>query len=294
MGTSVSKRRSWFRISVLGVLAFLLFSGLMGLWQTLSSDSMGFAPYIAKVRVSGPILNADDVLDQLKMVEEDKAAKGLLVVVDSPGGAVVPSESIYNAVKRISADRPVAVSMQSLAASGGYMVACAADRIYAYDSTLTGSIGVIMQSASVTGLLDKLGVTPQVIKSGQFKDAGSPFREMSSADREYFQALIMDLRNQFVQLVAQGRRLPMEKVSELADGRVFTGREAQRLGLVDAIGDEEDAAQWLRSQARLPKDAEVKEMDSTQTRLFKVFGEAQEQLFMGLVAAASSPRAYFF
>lgn len=286
----VAKRRNWFKVGVVAVLAFLLLSGLIGIFQSLSSDKLG---YIAKVKISGPIYDAHDVLEQLKVVENDDAAKGLLLVIDSPGGAVVPSERIYQAVRRIGAEKPVAVSMQSLAASGGYMVAVAGQRIFAYDSTLTGSIGVIMQSASVAGLLQKLGITPNVIKSGAYKDVGSPLREMSDKDRQYLQHMVMELRNQFVQLVAQSRKLPVAKVSSLADGRVFTGREAQRLGLVDAIGGESDAADWLKTQLKLPKDTEVKDISSTSDKFLKIFEGTQERFLMRLFSAVQ-PRAYFF
>lgn len=289
----VAKRRNWFKVGVVAVLVFLLLSGLVGILQSVSSDKMGFSPYIAKVKISGPIYDAHDVLDQLKIVEDDDAAKGLLLVIDSPGGAVVPSERIYQAVRRIGAKKPVAVSMQSLAASGGYMVAVAGQRIFAYDSTLTGSIGVIMQSASVAGLLRKLGITPNVIKSGAYKDVGSPLREMSDKDRQYLQHMVMELRNQFVQLVAQSRKLPVAKVSSLADGRVFTGREAQRLGLVDAIGGENDAADWLKAQLKLPKDTEVKDISSTSDKFLKIFEGTQERFLMR-VFSAMQPRAYFF
>lgn len=289
----MSKRRNWFKISALGVLFFLLLSGLIGVWQAVTGGGMGFSPYIAKVKVTGPIMDADSVLDQLKTVEKDDSAKGLLVIVDSPGGAVVPSESIHEAISRIRAKKPVVVSMQTIAASGGYMVACAANRIFAYDSTLTGSIGVIMQSANVTPLLEKLGITPQVIKSGAYKDAGSPFRPMTGQDRRYLQDIVMNLRNQFVAMVARSRNLPVDKVSALADGRVFTGRQARDLGLVDEIGDEPAATEWLKKRLKLPEDTEVREMEGSKTRLFKVFGEAREQLFANIFALAS-PRAYLF
>lgn len=285
------KNPNWFRRLVIAALVFLLVSGIVGAWKASKGGS--FLPYVAKVTLSGAIMDADEVLDKLKTIREDQDAKALLVVIDSPGGAVVPSEAIYYAVKRISQDRPVAVSMRSLAASGGYMVACGADRLFAYESTLTGSIGVIMNTASVAGLLQRIGIEPYVIKSGDLKDAGSPLRDMSMRDREYLQDLVMGLRGRFVQIVADGRKLSPQAVNSLADGRVFTGREAKRLGLVDAIGDEEDAADWLRAEARLPKDAEVTEIESTQQRFLKALEGVQERVFVRLFSA-STPHAYFF
>lgn len=291
MGALTTKKRGWFRWMITITLVFLLLSGLVGAWK--AADGGLLSPYIAKVTLSGAIMDAEETLDKLKAIREDKHAKALLLVIDSPGGAVVPSEAIYYAVKRISQERPVAVSMQSLAASGGYMVACGASRLFAYDSTLTGSIGVIMNTASAAGLLQRIGVQPYVIKSGELKDAGSPLRDMSLRDRAYLENLVMGLRGHFVQIVVDGRKLSSQVVNSLADGRVFTGREAKRLGLVDAIGDEEDAANWLRAEAKLPKDAEVSEVESTQQRFLKAFDGVQERIFVRLFTA-SMPHAYFF
>jgi len=200
---------------------------------------------IALIRVEGVILDSQTTIGDLKRFSENPSIKAIVIRIDSPGGGVVPSQEIYDAVKRVRSknNKAVIASMGSVAASGGYYIAAATDRIVANPGTLTGSIGVIMETANVEGLLQKIGVEGVVIKSGKYKDVGSPLRKMSTDERGLLQAVMDDVHKQFIEAVAEGRSLELRAAQALADGRIFTGRQAKEAKLVDELGDLEDAIQ---------------------------------------------------
>ena len=182
--------------------------------------------------------------------------KAIVLRVDSPGGAVAPSQEIHDAIKRIKARKKVVVSMGGLAASGGYYISAPADRIFAEPGTLTGSIGVIFMHFNVRGLLEWAKVEETTLKSGKYKDTLSPFRPIHETDREEIQSISDDVYGQFVQAVAQGRGLPEARVREIAEGRIYTGKRAKELKLVDELGGLDDAiaAAWgLAGQSGEPK-----------------------------------------
>jgi protease-4 len=257
----VSRRagKNWKAAWLTGGLLFLVASGLVGL---LSGDRglPAGQPHLARIDLQGPILTAEPTVELLNEARAKGAIKGVLLRVDSPGGGVGASQAVYEAVRRLAAEKPVAVSMGAMAASGGYMAALGGDRVFALDSTLTGSIGVIMMSSGIYPLLDKVGIEPRIIKSGKLKDAGTPLREMSEADRAYLQSMVDELHAQFVSLVAEERGLAPAKVRGLADGRVYSGRQAQANGLVDALGDQEAAETWLRRESGVGPAAPVREL----------------------------------
>lgn len=201
-----------------------------------------FSDRVALIRVEGVILNSKKTIEQLKKYDEDRSVKAIILRVDSPGGGVVPSQEIYEEVKKIkdNGEKKIVVSMGSVAASGGYYIACPAHKIVANPGSITGSIGVIMELANIEGLLEKIGVKSVVIKSGKHKDLGSVFRSMSDEEKEIIQKVLDDVHNQFIEAVAKGRGIKEEEVRGLADGRIFTGRQAKELGLVDEIGNLED------------------------------------------------------
>jgi protease-4 len=201
------------------------------------------ANQIALVRVEGVIMAADDTVEQLRTFAENPAIKAILLRIDSPGGAVVPSQEIYDEVKKIRAagKQKLVVSMGIVAASGGYYIASASDKIVANPGTLTGSIGVIMELPNLEGLMKKIGVETTVIKSGAHKDLISPFRTMGAAERQILQRVMDDVHDQFIQAVSDGRGLEKAVVTGLADGQVFTGRQAKEKGLIDELGSFEDA-----------------------------------------------------
>jgi len=205
---------------------------------------------ISSSRSSNPLggggSDALSVRDRLLAAAKDDQIKGVLLRIDSPGGTVGTSQEVYDAVKAVRAEKPVVVSMGDITASGGYYVACAADQIFANPGTLTGSIGVIISGYNVAGLLSKVGVEPQVIKSGKFKDILSINRSLTPEERTLLQNLIFDTYDQFVTAVAKGRGKNVSQIRPLADGRIFTGRQAQKLGLVDELGGLKEAKVALR------------------------------------------------
>ncbi len=198
---------------------------------------------IALVRIEGPILDAGPTLKEMETYGDDPLVKAIVLRIDSPGGGVTPSQEIYRAVKRVRGEKQktVVTSMGTVAASGGYYIAVASDRILANPGTITGSIGVIMQLANLEDLMDKIGVKNFVIKSGRYKDVGSPFRTMGEDDRQLLQSMMDDAHRQFIEAVAEGRSLDVADVEGLADGRVLTGQQAKDELLVDELGDLHDA-----------------------------------------------------
>ncbi|TLY18646.1 MAG: signal peptide peptidase SppA [Nitrospirae bacterium] len=200
---------------------------------------------VAVIRIEGIILDSRETIEELRHYRDNPSVKAIVLRIDSPGGAVVPSQEIFAEVRKTKAEGKIKVvtSMGNVAASGGYYIAAATDRIVANPGTLTGSIGVIMELANVKGLLEKFGVQSVVIKSGRHKDMASPFRAMTPEDRALLQTVLDDVHAQFIDAVATGRSLQLEQVKTLADGRIFTGKQAQTVNLVDELGDLHDAIQ---------------------------------------------------
>ena len=216
---------------------------------------------IALIRVEGVILDAQQTVGDLKKFAETPTVKAIVLRIDSPGGGVVPSQEIYDAVKRVrhKHNKMVIASMGTVAASGGYYLAVATDRIVANPGTLTGSIGVIMELANLQGLLKKIGVENVVVKSGRYKDIGSPFRAMSQEDRRILQTVMDDVHGQFIEAVAEGRSLEIAEVRPMADGRIFTGRQAKDARLVDELGDLHDAIRLAAELVGIEGDPKVVE-----------------------------------
>jgi protease-4 len=225
---------------VLGLVALVVLSSVFG--RYLSEEGFGDGrEKIALVEISGQIMDSRDIVRQLSKYRRDDDIKAILLRIDSPGGAVAPSQEIYDEVLRVRADnKKIYASMGSLAASGGYYIAVAADRIFANPGTLTGSIGVIMAFGNAEKLMEKIGLEPQVVKSGKYKDVGSPARRMTAEERVYLQRVVDDVHQQFIDAVAQGRNMTTKEARKLADGRVFTGRQALELKMVDEMGGLED------------------------------------------------------
>nr|MBI5096051.1 signal peptide peptidase SppA [Nitrospirota bacterium] len=198
---------------------------------------------IALVKIEGVILDSREIIEELKEYNSNESVKAILLRIDSPGGAVAPSQEIYEEVKKIRDEgkKKIVTSMGSVAASGGYYIASVSDKIVANPGSITGSIGVIMELANVSGLMKKVGVESVIIKSGKYKDIGSVFRTMTKEERDLLQGLMDDVHDQFIEAVAVGRDIEKERLIPIADGRVFTGRQAKELGLVDEIGNMQDA-----------------------------------------------------
>ena len=192
---------------------------------------------IGVIRVEGIISDSMEITEQLDEFGKDDSIAAVVLRVDSPGGGVAASQEIYDAVIELKKTKKVVASMGSIAASGGLLVACAADEIVANPGTITGSISAIMQFANFEELLKKVGVKSSVVKSGQYKDIGSPLREMTPEEKVIVQDLVDDIYNQFIDVIVKDRKIPREKVVAISDGRVFSGRKAKELGLVDHLGD---------------------------------------------------------
>jgi len=224
---------------------------------------------IAVVKIEGVILNARDTIDELREYNDNKSVKAILLRIDSPGGAVAPSQEIYSEVKRIRDEgkKKVVASMGSVAASGGYYIASASDKIVANPGSVTGSIGVIMELANISGLMKKVGVESVVVKSGKYKDIGSIFRTMTKEERELLQGVIDDTHDQFIEAVAEGRGIKKEDIIPIADGRIFTGRQAKALGLVDEIGNMQDAIKIAADMVGIKGEPEILE----KKRRFSIF-----------------------
>lgn len=208
---------------------------------TLSRDKIGV------VEVSGIIVGSKRILESLKRFADDRNVKGIILRIDSPGGAVAPSQEIYSQVRKIheKGEKKIIASFGNVAASGGYYVASAAGRIVSNPGTITGSIGVIMEMSNIEALLEKIGVESYVIKSGKYKDIGSIVRTMSDEEKNILQSVLNDVHRQFIEDVAKGRNMDLTKVEQIADGRIFSGRQALGLGLVDDLGSFDDAVDLI-------------------------------------------------
>jgi protease IV len=195
---------------------------------------------------------SDDLVSQLEQARKDKGVKAVILQLNTPGGSVVGSDVVLREIRRVRAARkPIVASMGEVAASGGYFIASGATRIVANPSTITGSIGVIMILLNLKGTAGKLGVKPVVIKAGRLKDIGSPFRRMTAEERRIFQTLLNEAHDRFIGVVAQGRQMPVTQVRRIATGRIYSGEQAQRLGLVDQLGDFDDAVSAAKNLGRV-------------------------------------------
>jgi protease-4 len=242
---------------VLGVVAVVL--ALLA-----SLHRAGLTPggaHVARVTIKGLITEDRKLVKAINDLADDSSAKAVLVVIDSSGGSVAGGENLHNAIARVAARKPVVASMQSLAASAGYMIAVPAERIFAHEATLTGSIGVLMETPEISGLLGKLGVGAEVIRSGPLKDEPSLVKPLSPQGRDVMQGIVNDLYDQFVTMVAAGRHIDADKVRSLADGRPYTGRQALNLGLIDAIGGEHEAREWLATAHHIPATLPVEDVE---------------------------------
>lgn len=192
---------------------------------------------VAVIRVEGIILDSRKAIEEIKRYSKDPSVKAVVLRVNSPGGGVAPSQEIYDEIVELKEKKKVVVSMGAVAASGGYYISSPADRIVANAGTLTGSIGVIMEIPNLEGLMDKIGVKTQIVKSGEHKDIASAFRSMTTEEKEILQTLLDDVHSQFIRAVSESRGMEYEDIKKIADGRIFTGKKARELGLVDELGN---------------------------------------------------------
>ena len=225
------------------ISAAIIGLSLLFILSTRDTD-FEFGEKVGVIEIIGGIADSKDIIYNLKRFREDDSVKAIVVRIDSPGGGVGPSQEIFREIRKTSKSKKVIASMGGVAASGGYYIAAGADGIVANPGTITGSIGVIMGYANFQELLKKIGLVPVVIKSGEYKDIGSPAREMTKDEEEILRNLTNQIHRQFIKAIAEGRGIEQSKVEKFADGRIFSGEEAKELGLVDRFGNLEDAIEW--------------------------------------------------
>lgn len=278
----MARGRDWFLglllVAALAVFVFFIASLFFGLSD--NEFDLHTGERIGLVEIEGVILDSKYAVEQLERFENDGSINAVILRINSPGGGVAASQEIYEAAKRLRhRNKFVIASMGSVAASGGYYIACAADTIMANPGTTTGSIGVISEMMNLTELLNKIGVRFEVIKSGKYKDSGSPYRSMNEEDRKYFQGYVDDAYQQFVGVVAEARRMEKSTVLQYADGRVFTGQQALAIGLVDRLGTYQDALALAAEVAGIEGRPHVVSSRKRKVTIWDLmFGDLEEHL----------------
>jgi protease-4 len=263
----IDRRRLKRRLTLWRVIAVVAIVAIVVVAVGRFKDS-GFASkdYVARVGINGIITTNLTRNDALQRISNDKNAKALIVRIDSPGGTVVGGEDLFWSLRAISKQKPVVAVFGSLGTSGAYMTALGADRIFAREGSITGSIGVILQSTDLTGLLEKLGVKPVSIKSSPLKAQPNPLEPLSKEARKATEEVIGDIYQMFVDMVASRRNIDMDRARALADGRVFTGRQGLMVGLIDAIGGEEEARAWLSNTRKIDLTLPIKDIKTSKQR----------------------------
>lgn len=239
------RKLTFWRLATLGLAAVGVIS--VTLWASGSGEG-GSSEHIARVRIEGTITEDEDLLKRLAEIRESEAVKGVIVTIDSPGGTTAGGEAIFDEIRLMSEAKPTVAQVGTLAASAGYMIASATDHIVARKSSIVGSIGVLVQYPDVTGLMDKIGIKLEEVKSSPLKAEPNPFNPTTEEERAAMRAMIMDSYDWFVGIVQDRRKMTREQALALADGRVYTGRQALKLKLVDSLGGEAEAISWLKSK----------------------------------------------
>lgn len=272
-------------VLVLTILLFgvvILFKSVLGDSEEKYSGKNG----VGLIEVKGMIVDSRETVRQLRYFMKKDDIKAVVLRVDSPGGVVAPSQEIYEEVKKFAARKKIIVSMGSLAASGGYYISAPATTIYANPGTITASIGVIIKLSNIEALMDKVGIKATVIKTGKFKDSGSPARQLTEEDRAMFQSVIDSTHNQFVKAVATGRKLPEDDVRKIADGRVLSGEQALALKLVDRLGTLQDALEEAGRVSGINGDPEVVHPPKKKVNYLDLLSEGVEEKFDGALNKA--------
>jgi protease-4 len=247
---SITKKGSFFSKKTIFFTIILIFF-LIGV-NSLSEKPLVREDSIGKISIDGAILDESDLLKKLKILELSNKLHGLIVEIDSPGGAVVPSYRLYDGIKKIADKKPVAIVMKSVAASGGYLISLAGERIFAHPSTITGSIGVIFFKADARELLNNIGIKPLIFKSGKLKAAPNPVEELSEDVSMMMEKTILEVKRQFIDLVLQRRKITDEKIiSDIENSGIYIGTEAKKIGLVDELGGIDDGYNWIVKEKNL-------------------------------------------
>lgn len=277
---------------VAGVMLFLVV--LFGVSVMIARSLLGVTdarlvdkPGVGLVEVKGMIIDSKETIRQLRYFLKKDAIKAVVLRVDSPGGVVAPSQEISDEVRKFAAKKRIIVSMGSLAASGGYYISAPATLIYANPGTITASIGVILKLSNIESLMDKIGIKSYTLKTGKYKDSGSPLRKFSPEDRAMLQAVIDNTHEQFVQAVASGRKLPVAEVRKIADGRILSGEQAKALKLVDRLGTLQDAIEEAGKQAGIKGEPEVILPPKKKVDYWDILADGVEEKFSGTLRSAT-------
>ncbi|MDU0459837.1 MAG: signal peptide peptidase SppA [Geobacteraceae bacterium] len=241
---------------------------------------------IGLVEVKGMILDSKETIRQLRHFLKQDEVKAVVLRVDSPGGIVAPSQEIYEEVRKFAAKKKIIVSMGSLAASGGYYISAPATMIYANPGTITASIGVILKLSNIEALMDKIGIKSHTLKTGKYKDSGSPLRQFSPEDRAMLQSVIDNTHEQFIRAVAEGRKLPIDEVRKIADGRILSGEQAKGARLVDRLGTLQDAIEEAGKQAGIKGEPEVILPPKKKMNYLDILSGGVEEKFEGSLKSA--------
>jgi protease-4 len=286
---------------ILGICLLLLigvvFFALIYVLSLLKGEggSLRLQSKIGVVLIEGVIADSREIIEQIDELNDDDGIRAVVLRINSPGGGVAASQEIYRSVRKLQTKKKVIVSMGSVAASGGYLIAAAADRIVANPGTVTGSISAVMHFADVQELMKKVGVRSSVIKSGKFKDIGSPVRDMTAEEKQLIQEIVDDIYDQFVRTIAEDRKIPLEKMLSLADGRIFSGRQALHLKLVDELGSLEDAVLLAGRLAGIEGKPAVVYAEKKKTNLWKYLLESTASVVSGEIrkSTVDSPGAQY-
>ena len=279
-------------VIAIGACAILLV--LLGIVIVVNPLS-GIGPKVAVIEITGTIIKSDPIIEQIHGYRDNPSVKSIVLRINSPGGAVVPTQEIYSELGKLKTKsrKKIVASMGTTAASGGYYIACVADEIFANPGTLTGSIGVIMQIITAEGILKKVGVGSEVIKSGKFKDTGSPMRSMTDEERAILQETVDDVYAQFVDAVFEGRQnkgLTREEIVELANGRIFSGQQAYERKLVDELGDLQDAIKRAGELGGIKGEPKVVKYKQRKSLMEQILGVSVEQKVEQLFESGMSLR----
>ena len=283
------KKFSW--VLFLFGFFFLMIAGcgyIMGQAMDPQSKQLSHVPYLALVKIEGTLMDPLPVMDQIRKHVKDKNCRGMMIRVDSPGGAVGAAQEINQELLSLrESDFPVVASFGNISASGGVYATASAKQIFANAGTLTGSIGVITQFPEATKLMEKVGVKMNVITSGKYKATGNPFIKLNDGSKSRMQAVINDTWMQFVEAISIGRGLSMDSVRSFSDGSIFTGRQAQELGLVDSLGGFESARDWLTDATGMPSGTELIELLPPKPFIDRILKEPMAEVFKALQTHSS-------
>jgi protease-4 len=297
----MTSNQKWFLGIIIGLIVlgggifFIIILTVIFPSQDLALSG-SFGDRVGVLEIKGIINNSEETVRQIKMLREEKRVRAIVVRIDSPGGVVSPSQEIFEQLSRLrdETDKPVIVSMGSIAASGGYYIACAGDSIIAMPGTLTGSIGVMLEFPDLHEILKKVGIGFEVIKSAEHKDIGSPFRPLTEEDKKILQEMVDDVFHQFVEVVSAERNLSWDSVMVLADGRVFSGRQAVKFGLVDRTGSYQDALDVAGRMCGLGENPKVLKVRREKPSFYDFLSETSARISDPASSFASPRLLYLF